>query len=384
MSKEHSLPSVRLPLVTLTPLFLGGADPRGDPELRASSIRGALRFWLRALLGGCYGTDDQALAEIRRLEAETFGEAGGEGKAGASTIVVRTTRVRMQKQAFEENLQSLTYLLFGMQKVGSLNARQYFIPGSQFNLMLEGRSGTSVEQQEKALRRALLATWLLIHLGGVGARSRRAAGSVGVRLHSVKMPEGGRRYQPVLLQGLPFHLRSQLDDAAQRFGDTLSRIRQELGAQSRPLQSLPQWEILHPQACSIWLFSFDKLTSTSQKADKGREQHFVADSDWQLAMNQLQQLLRNIRGEFKEIDDRAVFGAPLRGSQVQKMRRPSPLLLSVTLAANGQLMGVVTLFRAQLYKDPGLVDSSLLDKLTKAVDRQLRSSFSNVAEVQYA
>jgi len=26
----------------------------------------------------------------------------------------------------------------------------------------------------------------------------------------------------------------------------------------------------------------------------------------------------------------------------------------------------------------------LLDKLTKAVDRQLRSSFSNVAEVQYA
>jgi CRISPR-associated protein Cmr1 len=87
---------VALPLVTLTPLFLGGAEPRGDPELRSSSVRGALRFWLRALLGGCYGTDDQALAEIRRLEAETFGEAGGEGKAGASKIVVR---VRQEQQS---------------------------------------------------------------------------------------------------------------------------------------------------------------------------------------------------------------------------------------------------------------------------------------------
>ncbi|WP_448575939.1 type III-B CRISPR module RAMP protein Cmr1, partial [Thermomicrobium sp.] len=53
---SDTVPSIRLPLETLTPLFLGGADPRGDPELRASSVRGALRFWLRALLGGCYGT----------------------------------------------------------------------------------------------------------------------------------------------------------------------------------------------------------------------------------------------------------------------------------------------------------------------------------------
>jgi hypothetical protein len=45
-------------LETITPLFLTGADPRGEPELRAASIRGALRFWLRALLGGVIGDRD--------------------------------------------------------------------------------------------------------------------------------------------------------------------------------------------------------------------------------------------------------------------------------------------------------------------------------------
>jgi CRISPR-associated protein Cmr1 len=35
-------------LETVTPLFLGGAEPRGSPpELRAASVRGALRYWLR-------------------------------------------------------------------------------------------------------------------------------------------------------------------------------------------------------------------------------------------------------------------------------------------------------------------------------------------------
>ena len=37
-------------LEAVTPLFLGGADPRGSPELRPASFRGVLRFWWRALL----------------------------------------------------------------------------------------------------------------------------------------------------------------------------------------------------------------------------------------------------------------------------------------------------------------------------------------------
>jgi CRISPR-associated protein Cmr1 len=289
--------------------------------------------------------------------------------------------VKMEKQTFEENAQGLSYLLFGMQKMRSSSARRYFAPGSQFDLILRGRIGAPLEQQEKALRRALLATWLLIHLGGIGARSRRAAGSLGVRLQSVATADGGRVWRPVLLKGLPFHLRSRPSDAARQFGEILSQIRQELGAQPRPLQSMPRWEIVHPDACSIWIFSFK--SQTSEEASEAQEWHYAKERIWISIMEKLEEFLKKVREEFADINDRAVLGAPLKGSQVQNLRRSSPLVLSVTLGANGQLMGVVTLFRAQLYKNPSLVNSSLLNRLSEAVDRLLRSSFSDVAEVRY-
>ncbi len=37
-------------LETVTPMFLGGAEPRGKPELRAPSFRGALRYWWNTLV----------------------------------------------------------------------------------------------------------------------------------------------------------------------------------------------------------------------------------------------------------------------------------------------------------------------------------------------
>jgi CRISPR-associated protein Cmr1 len=39
---------ITVKLETVTPLFLGGADPRGEPELRPPAFRGAMRYWLRA------------------------------------------------------------------------------------------------------------------------------------------------------------------------------------------------------------------------------------------------------------------------------------------------------------------------------------------------
>lgn len=45
------LSHLTLTLETVTPLFLGGADPRGAPELRAPAFRGMMRYWFRAVLG---------------------------------------------------------------------------------------------------------------------------------------------------------------------------------------------------------------------------------------------------------------------------------------------------------------------------------------------
>jgi len=45
--------NITVKLETVNPLFLGGAEPRSEPpELRPPAFRGAMRYWLRAALGG--------------------------------------------------------------------------------------------------------------------------------------------------------------------------------------------------------------------------------------------------------------------------------------------------------------------------------------------
>jgi CRISPR-associated protein Cmr1 len=66
-------------LETVTPLFLGGAEQQ--PELRPASFRGALRFWLRALLGAHIGDN---VEHVREAENRVFGSTNS-----ASPITVR-------------------------------------------------------------------------------------------------------------------------------------------------------------------------------------------------------------------------------------------------------------------------------------------------------
>ncbi|MFZ1105749.1 MAG: type III-B CRISPR module RAMP protein Cmr1 [Hyphomicrobiaceae bacterium] len=53
----------------VTPMFLGGADPKGSAELRAASIKGALRFWWRAGVGAAGGNLERIHGEERGTSA---------------------------------------------------------------------------------------------------------------------------------------------------------------------------------------------------------------------------------------------------------------------------------------------------------------------------
>ncbi|MEZ4851046.1 MAG: type III-B CRISPR module RAMP protein Cmr1 [Bacteroidia bacterium] len=59
----------------ITPMFLNGADGK-TPELRPPSIKGALRFWWRAVNGHL------GLGELRKMETEIFGGTGPGGVGG--------------------------------------------------------------------------------------------------------------------------------------------------------------------------------------------------------------------------------------------------------------------------------------------------------------
>jgi len=193
-------------LETVTPLFLGGSEPRGKPELRAPSFRGVMRFWLRALLGGVLGDDTK---QIFRHESTVFGSTDH-----SSPVVVRIPVQRLETDGYNPLLHHKeTRFRF-----------QGFKPDQKFTLTLLARGEDAFEQAIKALH-------LLCLLGGLGRRSRRGFGSLQV--------VGGDL--PALNAGTPDELRETLE----------KRLNEIIGSAFEPLDSVPSFPTLHPNWAQV-------------------------------------------------------------------------------------------------------------------------------------
>ncbi len=148
---------VEIELMTITPLFLGGSDPRDQPpELRPPSFRGAMRYWYRAALGGVVG--DANLDAVRRLETAVFG----------STDQGSPVSLRLHGQ-----LRYSQHVILPHKNAGRRNA---FDPGQKFILTMTAGPACS----EIVWTNACMALNLALTLGGVGLRSRRGMGSLQV------------------------------------------------------------------------------------------------------------------------------------------------------------------------------------------------------------
>jgi len=164
-------------LETITPLFMAGTDGR-IPELRAPSIKGALRFWWRAMNGHL------SIDELREKEAEIFGGSGE--KQGKSVFSIRIKDIN--NKAPGKNIKQDYDLKFSYNKsaktlsgndagIGYLfysvmlgNGRSYFKDGKKFEIEFQSQS-------IPILQEVLAAFWALIFLGGLGSRARRCAGN---------------------------------------------------------------------------------------------------------------------------------------------------------------------------------------------------------------
>jgi len=146
-------------LTAVSPWFLYGADPRGIPELRAASVRGQLRYWLRAILGA----QNLGLAALWQAESAIFGSA-----EGGSTVAIRVfgkaptlTKAYMLPHRAEEHRR----------------AKADAIPiGYSAALEVVTRFGVTLPSDAWSA----LKVWSL--LGGIGKRSRRMFGGVDLSL----------------------------------------------------------------------------------------------------------------------------------------------------------------------------------------------------------
>jgi CRISPR type III-B/RAMP module RAMP protein Cmr1 len=156
----------------ITPAFLCGAN-QSNAELRAPSVRGALRWWFR-VLGG-----------TREEEAHVFG--GVHGGAQKSKVVVRCEVREMGTQPFpeptdprsESNLYYLGYFAkalndkkTGERKPSRFSAGANIPMGTVFEIQI-GASGLEPQLQQKLDQ----AIDFFVHLGSLGLRATRGFGA---------------------------------------------------------------------------------------------------------------------------------------------------------------------------------------------------------------
>jgi CRISPR-associated protein Cmr1 len=210
---------VRLTLETVTPLLLGGVDPRGRPELRPPAFRGVLRYWLRAAAGGVVG--DGNLVGLHRIERAVFGDT-----TSASAIALR----------LEPAQGGLT---IGPQPILPHHAdtaarRPAFQAGQHFALRVHRRPGAS----EQVWRVACATAELALTCGGVGLRSRRGYGTLRIAASS----------DPILVPTFPVSMKDWVRHVERVAVAAVASLRELALGLSVPVVPLPAGPSVYPCA----------------------------------------------------------------------------------------------------------------------------------------
>ena len=343
----------RITLETVTPLFLGGADARGAPELRPPAFRGALRYWLRALLGGGY-----SLEQIRDNEGKVFGLAG-DNNATASALIIRKGFEQLTSISYSKIVdvfkspdgkekigkQGLSYLLFAARKTGNEPERSAL--QGIFEIVYQERNNISGDNS--LLRQAYASLWLLTHLGGLGNRARRGGGNLQV-IKIDPLPEFAKEL-PLIVQA------NTARELADEIKNGVYVARKWVGISENANSAISDFDILCSSACNIWVI--DKEFATWSDALNNLGLIFQGFRKWRKpdygtvkdAMSLGQNLARPV--------ERAAFGLPIpylyRSLNKDKAtlqsqdfdRRSSPLIFRVVKLANQRYVLVLTWFKSQ-------------------------------------
>jgi CRISPR-associated protein Cmr1 len=203
--------SLTIVLEAVTPLFLGGADPRGAPELRPPAFRGAMRYWLRAALGGVIGDDN--LKALHDLESSVFGSTDF-----GSPIHVRSRPLDGEPQGNTEKI-------LPHKEGKEAGSRKAIRAGQRFELTLS----IPYHVSQEIWKAAIAALRLAVTFGGVGLRSRRGYGTLRVVGST----------DPILLPASPTSLQGWKTFAQQTAEKPIKACRQLAQSQQVPVLDQP-------------------------------------------------------------------------------------------------------------------------------------------------
>jgi len=338
-------------LETVTPLFLGGADPRGAPELRPPPFRGAMRYWLRALVGAA---GEQVM---RQHEDHLFGVGGEQATAGVVSLRLPTLQ-RAPTESYSELVDrspGIAYLWFAARGTKREPERYAILP-TTFNLEM---SFPRSKQPAQDLEQAVAVLWLLTRLGGIGTRSRRFAGGVQVaqvaEVHHNSLSIGDRL---CVRSTSPQELRDDITNG-------IKIARHAFSIQQLANPAPDQFDVLHPDRCQIfvldqsfdcWQDAVEKIGQTYQSFRALRQPDYSVVKTAMTSGNDLQGTVKRaafglpIPFFYRSLGDRtaALQAEERQGNNISKIdRRASPLWMRAVKLSNDKYAVVFTWFKSQ-------------------------------------
>lgn len=157
----------------ITPMFLAGADS-SIPELRPPSIKGALRFWWRAMHG------EMSIPDLKKAETMIFGGGGEDARRSRVSLSIKPLQLITNNTLRAKNIEMpsptkdnpdrtikadlFRYLAYGAHE------REYIDCGSTFDLTFRFVDPVSINDE------ILMPLKMLSFIGGLGAKSRNGYG----------------------------------------------------------------------------------------------------------------------------------------------------------------------------------------------------------------
>lgn len=301
----------------ITPLFLGDANQKAT-SIRPNSIKGALRFWWRAI------NAHLSLADLAKEEARIFGSTLKQGLFSLFVTHCDNLGVADTSWPISDPNCASSYLGYGLVGDRQNPHREAIKAGIKFTVELQF-SPTASEEDKKNIQKAVEAFGIF---GSLGSRARRGFGSV----------------QLVNVNETPF----------MQF--TPSTIQAWLKAS------------LNSNLKSASTLEFSGFSKDSQFAMP----HAKANrsfSDYRVCHKDLGKIYKTVRSLIKPTQARAVFGLPLKNVN-EKLRRASPLFIKVIKNSPQTYQGLFLYLPSQFHPDYTQADFNQIKPLLNEINAE--------------
>lgn len=331
-----------------TPMFIGDAEQKAS-GVAPASVKGALRFWWRALNWGRIknGSKDDAAAlrMLHKEEGDLFGSVGttvnNRQVGGQGRFILRVIQQNNPKwNSIPQNSSGIKYLLGqGLYHFRNGLLREAILGDIRVECVLQSKIS---DEQINQLCNALLALGML---GGLGSRSRKGFGSLSIRsLQSsgkdVVIPKNKTEYGSLLQKwGKEFSTNKELPP----FTAFSKHSRIDLSAHDKDMMNLLNKAGSEQQLYRSW-------GRNGKVGNRNAEQNFKDDHDLLLKVAQGAQPAL--------LPQRAVFGLPHNyhfssGANVEiasktesGSRRASPLFIHIHTFPDGSAVLIQSLLPA--------------------------------------